>query len=131
MDRGLAELVRQRAGERCEYCLMPAQFDPAAFEIDHVIARKHGGATHGDNLALACFACNNRKGPNIAGIDPSTNLLTRLFHPRTDCWIDHFAWDGPYLAGRSAIGRATIEVLCMNMPHRVALRLALMEEGVF
>lgn len=110
---------------------MPEEFDDLPFEIDHIIARKHGGATSGDNLALACFSCNNHKGPNIAGIDPRTGRIVRLYHPRRHRWQRHFRWDGPRLAGLTSIGRGTVEVLAMNLPHRVDLRAALIEEGVF
>ena len=54
------------------------------FQIDHVIAEQHHGATVPENLALPCLNDNLHKGPNIAGLDPPTGLLTRLFHPRQD-----------------------------------------------
>ena len=84
-----------------------------------------------DNLALACFHCNTHKGPNIAGIDPESGDLVRLFHPREDQWDDHFRWQGPVLAGVSAVGRATIQVLAINAPGYAAVRQALREEGAF
>jgi hypothetical protein len=43
----------------------------------------------------------------------------------------HFRWDGSVLAGRTDIGRTTIEVLEINLPHRVAFRQTLIDEGVF
>lgn len=43
MDAALARLVWRRARRRCEYCQMPQAYDEAAFEIDHIIAKKHGG----------------------------------------------------------------------------------------
>lgn len=110
---------------------MPQEFDPLPFQIDHIIARKHGGPTSAENLALACFSCNNHKGPNIAGIDPDTQALARLFHPRQDDWSEHLIWNGPELMGKTPIGRVTIAVLAINLPHRIALRHALIEEGVF
>lgn len=55
MDAFLTELVRRRARNCCEYCLMPQQYDELLFEIDHIIPRQHGGATVASNLALACF----------------------------------------------------------------------------
>ncbi len=76
-----------------------------ALQIDHILARQHGGETNLENLALACVHCNQRKGPNIAGRDPVTGEVVRLFHPRQDVWRDHFEWDGPDLAGRTQIGR--------------------------
>jgi hypothetical protein len=64
-------------------------------------------------------------------LDPETKVLTRLFHPRDDQWDDHFAWNGPVLTGRTAIGRTTIDVLFMNAPERVELRMLLMRAGLF
>ena len=84
-------------------------------------------ATVGGNLALACFPCNNNKGPNLSGIDPVTKKLMRLFHPRRHKWEHHFRWDGPVLVGRTAIGRVTVAVLCINSDDRVLLRQALIE----
>jgi hypothetical protein len=110
---------------------MPQAFDDLPFQIDHIIARKHRGETQENNLALACFPCNNRKGPNIAGVDPETAQVVRLYHPRSDLWEEHFRWDGPRLVGRTAIGRATVAVLEVNLPRRVALREALIDDGVF
>lgn len=131
MSRDRFEAVRERAGQRCEYCQMPASCDPIPFEIDHIIARKHGGATEPGNLALSCFSCNVHKGPNLAGLDPLLEVLTRLFHPRADAWAEHFAWQGPTLLGLTAIGRTTIAVLVINASHRQALRAALQEEGIW
>jgi len=119
------------AQDRCEYCHFPADLAELSFELDHIIARKHGGPTEPDNLALACFYCNSYKGPNIAGIDPESGDLVRLFHPRRDDWADHFQWEGATLAGRTPIGRATIQVLCINHPDAVSVRESLQREGVF
>lgn len=131
IDRALRRRVIERAGNRCEYCQMPADFESAPFQIDHVRPQKHRGPTTADNLAWACFSCNNHKGPNLAGIDANTGDLARLFNPREDRWEEHFAWDGPRLVGVTAIGRATIDVLGINVPDRVALRRELIAEGVF
>ena len=84
---------------RCEYCGLPDTVSSASFEIDHIIARKHGGKTSPENLALSCFYRNSQKGSNIAGIDPDTGALSRLFHPRDDRWNDHFRWNGAILCG--------------------------------
>jgi hypothetical protein len=127
----LEQLVRKRAGYACEYCRVPERFDDLPFEIDHVIARQHGGPTSANNLALACFAGNHHKGPNLSGIDPKTRKVTRLFHPRRHKWQRHFRWEGAVLVGRTPIGRATVRVLAINLSYRVALRQALIEEGLF
>lgn len=82
MDRALEEQIWERARSRCEYCLLPARYTEAPFQIDHIIARKHGGETIATNLALSCYSCNSYKGPNIASLDPDSGRLVRLFHPR-------------------------------------------------
>jgi hypothetical protein len=130
MDETTRELVRRRAGQRCEYCRLHEEDDPLfAFHIEHIIARQHGGTDSLSNLALACHQDNLHKGPNLTGIDPITKKLTRLFNPRRHKWSRHFCWDGPILVGRTAIGRTTIAVLGMNLPHRITLREALMASG--
>ena len=52
--------------------------------IEHIVARQHGGLSRLDNLALACWNCNLKKGPNLSGIDPTTGLVVALFNPRKD-----------------------------------------------
>jgi hypothetical protein len=131
LNAALIRQVWQRAQARCEYCRLPSAFHPAPFQIDHIIARQHGGATMLDNLALACIHCNRFKGPNIAGVDPQSGEIIRLFHPRLDIWAEHFFWDGPQLEARTPAGRATITLLRINDPEVVAVRRALQEEGVF
>lgn len=71
-DRALEAEVIRRAQGRCEYCHFPRSAAELPFHIDHIIAEKHGGPTAAENLAWACFSCNLRKGPNIAGLDPET-----------------------------------------------------------
>ena len=119
----------RRANGRCEYCHLPQPVAATPFCIDHIIAEKHGGATDADNLAWACFYCNTCKGPNLAGLDPITGALTRLFHPRRDPWSEHFEWRATWLSGKTAVGRATIQVLNINHLEAVALREALQDEG--
>jgi hypothetical protein len=131
MDAALVRQVWQRAHDCCEYCWMPQDYDDATFEIDHIIARKHGGPTVVGNLALSCFWCNSFKGSDLAGLDPHTGNLTPLFNPRRHKWSRHFRWDGPFLRGRTPIGRVTVAVLHINDSFRVELRAGLMDEGVF
>jgi hypothetical protein len=54
-----------------------------------------------------------------------------IFNPRRHNWRHHFRWQGPVLVGRTPIGRATVIVLEINLPYRVALRQSLIDEGVF
>ncbi len=131
MDAGLRRLVWQRASSCCEYCRMRQEFDELTFQVEHIIPKKHHGPDKAENLALACFACNNHKGTNLSGIDPQTREMTRLFHPRGDDWAEHFQWEGASLTGRTAIGRVTVDVLAVNLAYRWELRMTLIEEGVF
>jgi formamidopyrimidine-DNA glycosylase len=82
MDAELVESSWRRARSCCEYCHLSQEHSLLAFEIDHIIAKKHGGRTVAKNLALACYYCNSFKGPNIGGLDPYTGKLTQLFNPR-------------------------------------------------
>jgi hypothetical protein len=130
-DRALERGVRNRAGGRCEYCHRPESVAEVRFVIDHVIAQKHRGRSTVENLALACEFCNLHKGSDIAGLDPVDGTLTRLFHPRKDLWQQHFRLDDSgVLAGLTPVGRTTLEVLAMNDPRQLALRLMLIAEGV-
>jgi hypothetical protein len=131
VDKSLQELVWRRAGARCEYCLVSQACDALPFQIDHIIAAQHLGPANGDNLALACYACNHHKGPNIAGFDLVTRQTVPLFHPRRDTWSDHFRWKGPVLEGATPAGRVTVHVLAINRDIRVALRRTLIHEGAF
>ena len=123
MDAGLDRLVRQRAGSRCEYCgLRQADAPVAVFHVEHIVPRKHGGATVEANLALACIHCNLHKGPNLTGIDPVSGEIARLFDPRREAWTEHFKREGPLIIGTTPVGRATVRVMAMNEPSHVALR---------
>lgn len=129
MDAGLRTLVCQRAGDRCEYCRLRQDHSPLSLQIEHIIAKQHGGNDDPGNLALSCDRCNAYKGPNLSGIDPETNQLVSLFNPRTQNWQEHFFLDGAMIAGLTPIGRATLRVLNMNAPRRVRLRAALLAQG--
>lgn len=129
MNQGLIRSAWERADRRCEYCHMPASGYLGSFHADHIIARQHGGESRLENLALACLHCNQHKGPNIAGRDPETGEVVELFHPRRNRWGDHFEWHGADLMGKTAVGRATIQVLAINDPGFRAVRIALTDEG--
>jgi hypothetical protein len=111
--------------------MLQSYYPTVPFPIDHIIARQHGGGTRLGNLALSCLHDNLHMGPNIAGIDPLTRKLTKLFNPRRHKWERHFRWDGPYLIGLTAVGRTTIVVLAMNDPDVIRDRRSLIEEGLF
>jgi hypothetical protein len=129
MDPTLRDAVRARAGNLCEYCGLPQEAEPdAKFHIEHIVARQHGGSDDPSNLALACWRCNLHKGPNLTAIDPSGGEVTALFHPRRDAWQAHFVQQVGHIIGMTRVGRATVQLLNMNAPRRVELRLALLSE---
>ena len=130
MNQLLVQQIWQRAGHRCEYCRIPHPHYRLPFQVDHIIARQHGGETILANLAMACFHCNRFKGPNIAGLDPASRELIRLFNPRTDLWTDHFQFDGAWLLGLTPIGRVTIHVLAMNADDLLLFRAEILKEGI-
>lgn len=131
IDAQLAEAVRRRAGDACEYCRVPlAGYPTIVFPIDHVIARQHRGPTEFRNLALSCLHCNSHKGPNVAGYDPKSGKLTPLYNPRRMRWPRHFRWDGPRIVGRTPVGRVTVDVLDLNAERAVRARSLLIARGL-
>ncbi|MCF7961195.1 MAG: HNH endonuclease [Pirellula sp.] len=134
MDATTKNLVRQRAGDCCEYCHLPQDATPfITFHIEHVIAKQH--TPDDDNLddlkrlALACDRCNLFKGPNLSSIDPNSGEIVNLFNPRTDNWNDHFATRDAKIVGLTPMGRATARLLNMNDSRRVDLREQWLDEG--
>jgi len=124
MLASLRREVRERAGERCEYCLLAESQAVPPHEPDHLIALKHGGQTISANLALACFVCNRFK-------DAVTGELVGLFNPRTQRWFEHFRLDGAYIVPLTAVGRVTEKLLRFNLPYRVEVRARLIELGKY
>ena len=136
--QSLEAKVRRRAVNRCEYCHLPQAAFRRPFHIEHIIARQHGGSTSMENLALACWVCNLKKGTNLSAIDPETNQMVRLFDPRKDIWEEHFSIhssgsmrDGLEIRGLTTQGRATVRLLGMNDDMRQAVRFQLWVERLF
>jgi len=125
----LRQLVRERADECCEYCLIPEAMAWAVHTLDHIIAEKHGGNTTAENLALACTLCNSRKGSDLASIDEQTGAIEPLLHPRQNRWTDHFSLVGGRIEPRTAKGRATSRLLRFNDPNCVQERELLVASG--
>ena len=129
VNQALRAQVIARAAHRCEYCGLPDAVALVKHQPDHTIATKHGGVTNLKNLAYACYSCNHLKGSDIASLDPATGLVTRLYHPRTDRWGEHFRWQGVRIEPLTAIGRATASLLRVNDPQRIAVRANLLRQG--
>lgn len=125
----LRQQVYDRAGGQCEYCLTPQIVTLVTPEIDHIVARKHGGETKADNLALACTLCNKHKGSDLTSIDPVSGEITPLFHPRRQRWADHFRLEDSRIVPLTATGRVTAALLQLDRPERVAERKLLLAAG--
>ncbi|SRR5579885_623079 len=126
----LRQLVRERAAERCEYCRYPQAMALLTFEVEHVVAEKHNGATASDNLALACPYCNRFKGTDLGSLDPETGQLTPFYNPRTQRWADHFRLEGVRISPLTPEGRVTVAIFQMNHEDRIAEREHLVELGL-
>lgn len=123
----LRERLIERAKNRCEYCQLPDDIGWAIHEVDHVIARKHGGKTVLGNLAYACPPCNRHKGTDYRSFDPLTGKDTRLFNPRLQAWHKHFQLnDDGIIIPRTPESRATVQLLRLNDPSRVQQRADIM-----
>jgi hypothetical protein len=115
----LRERVRAQAGDRCGYCQSEQRYVLGLLEIEHLMPQACGGSDTEENLWLACRFCNLYKGAQTHARDPRTGRRVRLFNPRTQIWSRHFYWDGPYVVGRTASGRAT--VLALNVNNMIAV----------
>ena len=118
----LRRLVIRRSRGRCEYCQLAQAGQEATFHVDHVQPVTAGGQTEADNLALACVSCSLRKGARQTAVDPDTGHAISIYHPRSDIWSEHFAWQGVRVRGLTPVGRATIDALDLNRPLILAIR---------
>lgn len=116
--------VAEQGRYRCGYCLTREEIIGMPLEVDHLIPRSRGGPTREDNLWLACSYCNDYKGTKTVAEDPKSGRVVRLFNPRKDIWEEHFVWTelGIRIAGKTAVGRATVAALQLNRPHLVRAR---------
>jgi hypothetical protein len=133
MSPEIRRRVRERAGGRCEYCRFHESHLPLLpFHVDHTVARQHQGGDELDNLVWACPRRNSFKGTNLSAVDPDSSEVVRLFDPRTQNWSEHFSVTaGSIIAGITPTGRATVWLFQMNSEYRVALRLLLIENGLW
>lgn len=130
VSAALRRVVRERAADRCEYCLIPESVTFAPHWIDHIVAEKHGGKTDAENLAYSCVLCNQCKGSDLSSIDPDSGEIVPLFHPRRDRWSDHFRLVADRIEPLTATGRVTVKLLQLNNPNRVEERELLVAAGL-
>jgi hypothetical protein len=127
----LRDLVRARAGNRCEYCRLPQSVVLHKHEPDHIIPRQHEGETVAANLALACMRCNRYKGPNVGSFDPNTGNLVPFFNPRQQNWADHFEFKDGVIWPITAEARVTVKILRLNDDERITERKELWGKGLY
>lgn len=121
VDLANRRLVRERAGDRCEYCRMLQDDQPfLTFHVEHIIAKQRGGSDHESNLCLACHWCNLHKGPNLATLVDGEIVV--LFHPRRQEWNAHFKLAYDRIVGTTSIGIGNVKLLNMNDEGRCELR---------
>jgi HNH endonuclease len=124
LSEALRQQVRDRAGNRCEYCLSHQDYIMGRLQIDHIQPIVKGGTDDITNLCLACELCNQSKWKQTEGIDPETQSTVLLFHPRSQRWQDHFEWvdNGTRILGLSPEGRATVVALKLNNSLAIRVR---------
>jgi hypothetical protein len=127
----LRRQVRADAAGRCGYCHSPETLIGMPLEFEHVYPEARGGPTTRENLWLACTRCNDHKGDRIDGVDPESGERVPVFNPRTQIWVEHFAWspDGALIVGLTPIGRATVAALRLNNEFIVVARRFWVEAG--
>jgi hypothetical protein len=115
LSRSLRKRLAEAANHRCSYCRSPAIVG-IPMVIDHILPLVAGGDSTFNNLCLACYRCNERKGKRITSNDILTGESVPLFNPRTQNWSEHFAWheNSLEIVALSAIGRVTVQLLRLN-----------------
>lgn len=124
IPNSLKSQIQQVDCRRCCYCLTTEANSGIPMTFDHIQPRSKGGVTSFENVCLACRTCNEYKSDSTEAEDPLTGELVSLFNPRTQQWLEHFAWslDATKVQGVTAIGRATVAALRMNNSVVVAAR---------
>jgi hypothetical protein len=128
----IREAVSRRAGRRCEYCQLSQGLQVATFPVDHILSLALEGRTDLSNLALACIGCNAAKWIHATGVDYESGDTVPLFNPRMDFLSEHFHWSEPdptIVTPLTPIARATVALLDLNSPRRLAIRRWLLAVG--
>lgn len=99
--------------------------------MEHILPRSLGGTDGRENLAAACYRCNEFKGAKTHAIDPETGQFVALFNPRTQIWAENFTWvnGGTHIAGITPTSRATAIALRLNNENVVEARAIWVEVG--
>jgi HNH endonuclease len=111
---------------------MPDLIAGMPFEVDHILAVKHGGKTEISNLAYACLRCNRCKGTDFATFLSVQKEPVLFFNPRNDFWFDHFESISGHIYAKTPIGEATLKIFQLNFPiERLMIRQVLELENLF
>jgi hypothetical protein len=130
ISAALRRFVVERAGNCCEYCLVHQANRLLTYEVDHIIAEKHGGPTEADNLCLSCYICNGYKGSDLSSVDwDGTGEVVPLFNPRKREWSQHFRLNGARIEPLTPEGRVTVFLLRLNSDEHIAERNGLLRLG--
>jgi len=123
--------IAEEAQYRCGYCQTQEVVSGIPLTIEHITPKAKGGSDDNENVWLSCRLCNEKKGILLEALDPNTGETVPLFNPRTQMWSDHFAWseDGSRILPKTAIGRATVDVLSLNDELRVHARAIWVKAG--
>jgi len=123
--------VIERAASKCEYCQLSENYSFLPFQIEHVISIKHGGGNEIENLALACVHCNSYKGTDLTTFLNNYEDIVPIFNPRKEDWNVHFETKVGEIIAKTRTAKATIKLLRLNEPERIAIRKVLSEVGLY
>jgi 5-methylcytosine-specific restriction endonuclease McrA len=79
----VGEQLRERDGDLCQLCLDPIDFDlpirtSMSRSVDHILPQHAGGTDELENLWVAHFGCNARKGYRYVGRSDGTTDVRKL-----------------------------------------------------
>ena len=110
MDAATRRAVRQRAGNRCEYCRVRQEDDPLfTFHMEHITPRQHGGGDALSNLASPVISA-------IATRDRTSQRSTQRQDAKRGCSI-RAGTNGLNTFG--LLARLSQAVLQWDVPQRV------------
>jgi 5-methylcytosine-specific restriction endonuclease McrA len=70
----ISDKVRQHlcaaANYRCEYCRTSSKLTGMPLVMDHILPQVAGGSDEPENIAAACYRCNEFKGSKTHASDP-------------------------------------------------------------
>ncbi|MGB3292228.1 MAG: HNH endonuclease signature motif containing protein [Phormidesmis sp.] len=124
ISSNLRQQVISAANARCEYCQTSSRLTGTPLVMEHILPKSLSGNDERNNLAAACYRCNEFKGAKTHARDPESGQFVALFNPRHQRWTDNFAWrnGGTHIIGKTAVGRATVVALRLNNDQLVEAR---------